>query len=250
MFYILEGIVMLKVKIILSIALGLLSWPLSAFSITGSESYVKEFQSNSSIRKLYFSAGPMDVYLTQGNKQSVRLEGDKDQIEQLDIKVLQGELDIVYKKGQKKPAKTGNVKIYITTATLNTITTKGMVKISSEKPWKVSSLNFLLTGSGEVEMDVNTKNLSIQISGSSELKLSGNTQNQNVAITGSGVYSGEDLKANTATIVLSGAGSAEVFVKKSMTVSIYGSGDVRYKGSPQIESNIYGSGNIEKASSL
>ncbi len=242
---------MLKKKnIFLALICLFSSFSLSAISITGSDSYVKEFKNISSFRKLYLSAGPMEVYLTQGNGPSVRLEGDKAAVEQLDVKVMQGELDILYKQGQKKPKSSGTVKVYITARTLTQITARGSVELSSEKSWKVESLNLLLTGSSSITLPLNATSFSAQISGSSEVKTSGSAQSQNIAITGSGVYSAEDLKSNSATIILSGAGSASVFVKKTMNVTIYGSGDVEYKGTPQIESNIYGSGKIKKASLL
>ncbi len=242
---------MLKKKNIFFALICLISsFSLSAISITGSDSYVKEFKSISSFRKIYLSAGPMEVYLTQGNGPEVRLEGEKAAVEQLDVKVMQGELDIIYKQGQKGPKSSGTVKVYITARTLTGISAMGSVEMSSDKPWKVTALNILLTGSSTVTLPLNANSFSAQISGSSELKTSGSTQSQNIAITGSGTYSAEDLKSNSATIIVSGAGTATVFVKKTMEVTIYGSGDVEYKGTPQIESNIYGSGRIKKASIL
>ncbi len=192
----------------------------------------------------------MEVYLTQGNGPEVRLEGEKGQVEQLDVKVMQGELDILYKQGQTQPKSSGTVKIYITARTLTSITARGSVEISSENPWKVSALNILLTGSSLINLPMNANSFSAQISGSSTLKTSGSAQTQNIAITGSGEYSADNLKSDSATIILSGAGTASVFVKKTMEVTIYGSGSVEYKGSPQIDSNIYGSGRIKKADFL
>lgn len=222
-----------------------LSLPLYSFSIIDSESYVKDMKNLPTFRRLYISAGPMDINLIQGGKSEVRIEGDKDQVDQMDVKVMQGELDITYKNPPKK-GKASRVKVTITTKSLTGIIAKGAVSLSSSTMWKVSSLNFLLSGSGEFVMPVNAGSLRIQISGSSVLKLSGSAKSQNIAITGSGEYEGEGVKSNSATVVLSGAGSAHVFVKDTLDATIYGSGDVYYKGSPQIQSNVFGTGRVVK----
>lgn len=224
--------------------------PLHSFSITGSESYVQNMNNLPTFKKVYISAGSIEVNLHQDNKSSIRLEGDKEAIEALDVKVVQGELEITYKKGNGRSSKKGTIKVDITTRNLSAISTKGSVSIKSEKSWKVNSLNFLLTGSGEVEMTLNANNLVVQLSGSTELNLSGNADYQNIAVTGSGKYEGSDLKTNYSTVVLSGSGSASVFAKKTLDVTIYGSGDVHYKGTPKITSNIFGSGNVVKSSLL
>lgn len=238
---------MLKNKKTLLITLCLFfSFPLCSFSVTGSESYAKEMKNLSSFKRIYISAGASEVYLTQGRKSEVRIEGEEDLVNQLDVKVVQGELEILYKNKRKRSSKTGIVKIYITTNTLTNITARGQINISSVKSWKLSSLNLLLTGAGAVELNLNVKALSVQLSGSCELTLTGSAQVQNIAVTGSGLYDGEELKSTKATVILSGAGSAIVAVKDSLIVSIYGSGDVSYKGSPTIQSNIYGSGRILK----
>jgi hypothetical protein len=242
---------MIKSKIVKTLAVAFLSMgSLSAFSITGSESYSKEMDNITTFKKLYISAGDIEVHLTQGNKSKVRFEGDKEVVDQLEVGVAQGELEITTKRNKKKLSKTGTVKVYITTKNLTNITARGYVNITSDKNWKLPSLNFLLTGSGKVEMDLDTKLLSVQLSGSSELTVTGTAKSQNIAVTGSGKYLGDGLKSQKALVILSGSGSANVFVKDNLDVTIYGSGDVVYKGSPSIESAIYGSGNIEKKSIL
>lgn len=221
---------------------------LQAFSVTGSDSYVQKMDNLPSFKKLYISAGNVEITLHQAKKSAVRLEGDKEVIDQLVIKVVQGELDITYKKKLPKNAKTGKVKVDITTSTLTSITARGSVDISGGENWRVSSLSFLLTGSGTVDMQLNAKNLLIELSGTTQLTLSGVAHSQHVAITGSGKYLGQDLKSDSSTVVLSGAGTATVFAKQALDATIYGSGDVEYKGSPKITSNIYGSGSIVKNS--
>lgn len=242
---------MKKITIVKVLFLAFLSiGSLSAFSVTGSETYSKEIDNVSTFKKLYISAGDLEVHLTQGSKSKVRFEGDKEIVDQLQVGVAQGELEITTKRNKKKLSKTGTVKVYITTKNLTHITARGYVNITSDKNWKLPSINFLLTGSGKVQMDLDTKALSVQLSGSSELTVTGTAKSQNIAITGSGKYIGEGLKSQKALIILSGSGSANVFVKDNLDVTIYGSGDVTYKGSPAIESAIYGSGNIEKTNLL
>lgn len=224
--------------------------PLNALSVSGSESFVQTMDNLSSFKKLYISAGIIEVVLHQGNKSAVRLEGDKEVIADLDIKVSQGELDILYKNGHKIKDSSTKIKVDIWTKTLTSITARGYVDIKGGENWRVSSLRFLLTGSGSVDMSLSAKNLLIELSGDTQLILSGNADSQNVAITGAAKYDGSDLKTMSSTVVLSGAGSTTVFAKKTLDVTIYGSGDVHYKGSPSITQNVYGSGSIVKESLL
>lgn len=223
---------------------------LHAFSVTGSESYAKDMNNLPSFKRIYLSAGSMDVTIHPGSKSAVRLEGDKDAVDDLVVKVSQGELNITYKDKTQKKHKKAKIKVDIHTRSLNRIAARGDVDIKGDATLRTSALNFLLSGTGEVDMSVNAKNLLIQISGSTVLTLEGSANYQNVAVTGSGKYDGLDLKSNYADVVLSGDGSAEVNVKNTLDVTLFGSGNVSYKGSPKVTTDISGSGGVVKKSVL
>lgn len=110
------------------------------------------------------------------------------------------------------------------------------------------SFELSITGSGDVEMGIDTYDLDLSISGSGSAELWGIADDTKLRITGSGSIHAYDLEVKDCNAKISGSGNMYLWVKDDLDVTITGSGDIFYFGNPSIDANITGSGSINHVS--
>jgi hypothetical protein len=137
------------------------------------------------------------------------------------------------------------VKIYASTPHIERLDLSGSGSITGLSPVESDALRIDISGSGDIILDMNCKDLSTTISGSGSAVLKGRATDNSVDISGSGAVHGYDLETNRSTVRISGFGTAEVSVYDELYTQISGSGSVSYKGHPVMTSQeISGSGNV------
>jgi len=184
-----------------------------------------------------------DVYLTQGTTQKVEIEGDKNDLEELETIVADGVLKI----GTKNHfgGNIGNITIYITVSEINGLSVAGSGDIKAKSGLKTDELDLSVSGSGSIDIkDLAVREVSATITGSGNIGIeSGQAQSElDVKVTGSGAFSGEGFAAEEADITITGSGSAAIWAVKELDTHITGSGNVNYKGNPQVNAVSTGSG--------
>ena len=145
------------------------------------------------------------VYLTKGSTQSVKVEGQANMIDNLDLEVKDNTWSIEFKD---KADHYESLVFHITLPDLHALSIAGSGSIIGE-----SAFN-------------NLDKLSLSIAGSGDIKSSG-------------------LKADKCKVSIAGSGDCTIEVAEDLNVSIAGSGDVHYKGRPRIKTSIAGSGKVE-----
>jgi hypothetical protein len=185
-----------------------------------------------------------DVFLQQGNQQSVEIEADKSSLEVIETEMRGNTL--VIKTLNNTWRNLGEVRVYITVPVINHISVSGSGKINCETPVTANELDINVSGSGSVNISkLESPDISTVITGSGDVFLAGDNNAESrlkTTITGSGSFKSEDLKVATAHINITGSGSARVNVIKDLETNITGSGSVFYKGNPIINATATGSG--------
>jgi hypothetical protein len=192
---------------------------------------------------------PADVVLRQGSTQSVKVEGDAEQLAQLVTEVENGRLSIRRKNRDNEynwSAKKNRAVVYITVPQVTQLSVSGSGKIKGEGTFKSTSLDLAVSGSGNIQLDANVENVSSRISGSGSIELKGQGKQSTVAVSGSGSMKGYDFKTSDAQVSISGSGSCEITATNRLKSSISGSGRVLYAGSPSVDSRVSGSGSVKK----
>jgi len=189
-----------------------------------------------------------DVYVTQGNEQSVRVEGSAKDIETLNTKVNNGSWRI---KSNKKNYRYDKMTIYITMKTLEAISIGGSGSIEGTNKFSnLDDLELSIGGSGNIELDFVADHVECSIGGSGTMKLDGTCNGLEISIGGSGDVKAFGLQTKTCEVSAAGSGDVQVSVSDDLQVSTVGSGDVEYKGNPRIESSTIGSGSVRKKGSM
>lgn len=188
-------------------------------------------------------AGVFDVVLIQGSEEKVIFEADHNIQEFFEAKNEGSTLHLDF---------IGNVKdkhvntVYVTFKALDKLIFSGIGDIRTEGNVKLSSFECLVSGVGDLSLDMECENLDVNFTGVGDIKLKGNGNKANYQWSGIGDLIADDLKAKDVVLLLSGVGDAKLNASESLEVKLTGLGDVHYKGSPKsTDLNTSGMGDIK-----
>ena len=170
-----------------------------------------------------------DIYITQADAFTVSVTGQQNIINELERDVNSGTWEVEFDRCVKNY---NELTINITMPEVEYLAISGSGTIYSENTLDVNELYMVISGSGDMILDLDASVVEAKISGSGQIKLKGETQRVDYKISGSGNYRAFDLLSNVVEVKISGSGDAEVFAKDFLEVEITGSGDVFYKGTP------------------
>lgn len=204
-----------------------------------------------------------DVYVEQGQTESLSVQADDNIIPLLDTRVEAGELTLGVKRGvDVNPSQ--SVIYHLTVKDLNGLTIAGSGDFYVE-PVNSSTLAISIPGSGDISIEeliaddlsmdldgsgsvtlesVDVKTVDTSIRGSGDVKLEGTADTQEVRVDGSGNYLGGNLETDTAEIRVLGSADVTVWVNDELTVRVNGSGNIQYYGGPRVDQSGVGSADI------
>ena len=193
------------------------------------------------------SGGAFDVHVTLGNKESLRIEGDEDQLSKIETKVENGTLKIRYKvKSFFNTGWKNKVTVFVTAKSLKSLSISGSGNMDVSGMIKGESLDTRVSGSGSISFSATVNTLNAIVSGSGELKTSGSARTASISVSGSGDFEGKDFKTTDSNIKVSGSGNVTIYADKNINAKISGSGNVRYAGNPTVNISKSGSGDVSK----
>lgn len=193
-------------------------------------------------------SGSYNVFITMGNTESIRLEGDANAINEIDTKVEHGTLKIRNKKqisGRSWNNK-GKVNIYVQAKELNSLIQSGSGDIQVDGKIKSTNLSSILSGSGSMHLNIDTDEFIATVSGSGKIRVKGTAENTKIIVAGSGGFDGSNLQSSISNIKVSGSGNVSIAVDNELNALLSGSGKIRYSGNANVNSTTSGSGSISK----
>jgi autotransporter translocation and assembly factor TamB len=185
--------------------------------------------------------GSANVVLTQGGRQSLQIKTDDNIMPLIETTVSSKKLTISHGKNYLRPT---TFEVFITVKNPEGVAISGSGDISGKSRFVTDTFYAEISGSGDMDLEIETGKLASKISGSGSIHLSGKTQDFTVSISGSGEINAFDLDAENVAVKISGSGDCRVTASESLDAKISGSGDVYYKGRPQINTKISGSGSL------
>ncbi|MBI9039204.1 MAG: DUF2807 domain-containing protein, partial [Bacteroidales bacterium] len=223
----------------------------------------------------------VDIYLKQGKTESVKIIADAEYIDQIYTEVHNKTLHI-YTKG--KIYNPSVLKAEITVKNLVEVELTGSGDFETVGMIKTSDFSFSVCGSGDLDLNLEAKNVTGKIVGSGDVNISGVNGEFFLKSSGSGdfdadnfrisecrlnvygsgdigIYGSADkleiehtssgdidcynLKTNDCEVENSGSGDLKINVSGNLNVVCRGSGDVYYRGDPKVNSiRVSGSGDV------
>lgn len=191
-------------------------------------------------------AGPYEVTLISGKEGSVTLFGEQDDLENIEVYVKKGKL-IIKKKNQSwfSDWSFKKISIRIPIEKISSVVLSGSGKIKSQKPIVANRFKTVISGSGDIHLELEATLVESTVTGSGDLSLKGQTESAEFTLTGSGNIDARFLKAQKGQAKITGSGDIEMHANETFNGSITGSGDLVCYGNPtQQITKVTGSGDI------
>lgn len=195
------------------------------------------------------AAGPVNVVVTLGGKESCRLEGDADALATI-VTEVKGNVLIIRPKtsitswSRKYEGK--KITAYVSAKELASLTVSGNSTMLVNGKLSTGELTTTVSGSGSIKATADVDNYHAFISGSGFLNISGSADHSSIKISSSGSFEGKNMAVNTLNATISGSGTINIKAEESIKAFISGSGSVNYSGNPTVDKTVLGSGRVRK----
>lgn len=188
---------------------------------------------------------PAQVFISQGDKESLKIEAEDNVLPGLKTEVHNNTLQIFYRTTDNKHVNaTKLVKITLVVKDLSNVDFSSAGELNVDG-LKTDNLNISLTGAGNLKVnDLTARQFAVDLSGAGSMTASGIADNLDMNISGFGSFNGKELQSQSANVTLSGAGSATVRADKTLNAEISGAGSVNYYGAANVTKQISGIGNV------
>jgi hypothetical protein len=192
------------------------------------------------------------LYISQGDEESLRIEGEPDVISTVKTFIREGELVLDIDAGwfdktwsALTSAVEGRVlKYHLMVKNLDGVFVQGAASVKMTG-LKSESLYLTLKGAGEVILTgLEVGLIDVDLPGAGRIALSGKTDRLNVSMKGAGSFDGPQLESREARVILRGVGKATVWATAQLDATVEGIGAIDYYGNPTVRQNVSGLGKV------
>ncbi len=178
-----------------------------------------------------------NIEIQAGSNWDVEVSGRDRDLEDVVVKVTNGELVINFKKDISKwDRNRKEVKVHITMPELQSLDLSGAAK-GKIYGFDQHNMDINLSGASVTEMDVDLTEANIDLAGVSRLNISGTGESLDAEISGASNLNAEDFMVDYAVLNVSGASKARVHVNKELEIDASGGSSIRYSGDPMLKSD-------------
>jgi hypothetical protein len=212
-------------------------------TVYGNNKVVTKERKIESFTGLRVSTG-IDVYLKQGDVETVSVEADENILEYILTEVRGGILN-VYTEVSIRDAE--RKRVYITVKEISSIRTSSAGDVFGESPIKSDRLELSASSAGNIKLEVSAKEIKVSISSSGDITLTGETGLLEADLSSAGDLNAYELNAKEAVLSVSSAGDAAVNVSEKLTARASSAGDINYRGNPKnIDTHSSSAGGVHK----
>ena len=176
--------------------------------------------------------GVFNVFLSQKDKESIRVEADEN-ILPLVLTSVENNVLTVKLKDNTSISKMKKINVYISMVNISSLKSEGVGMLNCENQLNLNSLELNLSGVGASRLNLEVGTLTIKSELVGALFLTGTAKDVTVKHNGIGAFEAFDLKAEKLNIETDGVGKAEVFASSELIIEANGVGGVKYKGNPK-----------------
>jgi hypothetical protein len=188
---------------------------------------------------------PAELEIRQGDTPLLTIEADENILPLITTTINNGKLIIAYTQPCVRPSQP--ITIQATTPEIQGLAILGSGDIRSTGTLVADTLDTGITGTGSIDLEVQTTTLTSTITGTGTEEIRGHAVSHQIQIPGAGRVGAFGLETRNTSINILGSGSAGVQANTSLSITIIGSGSVVYTGNPvDIQQSITGSGNIRR----
>ncbi len=180
------------------------------------------------------SSGVFNLQLSQGDKESVKIEADDNLMDLFLVENEGSKLNIHMKKDVDINSKT-KMKVYVTFKTLKAMSLSMVGSTSSDEKLKFADLKIKNQSVGSVNLDMSLQSLRLENESVGSLKLTGSADNAVIKSNSVGSVQAGEFVVQKMDIDNTGVGSATVNAEKELKLTDSFLGKVHNKGNATIK---------------
>jgi hypothetical protein len=181
------------------------------------------------------ASGVYELRLSQGNKETVKIEADENLQEYFNVRNDGNKLVIDMEKLNNKNFKSkSKMKVYVTFKNLKELELKMVGNVASDEQLSFDNLDLDTKNVGNVDLNLTAKKLNVDSKSVGNVKLSGKATEAVVKNKGVGSFEAGNFVVQSMNIENEGIGSAEVNAEKDLKVKDSMLGKVKNKGGATI----------------
>jgi hypothetical protein len=181
------------------------------------------------------------VTLIQGDKASLNITGDKDELEDVHVSLRGDKLEIYNDSHHQHK---DDVLITITLPELDELSLGGVVDIETPNQVKFSNIKVEVGGVANLDLNIKSNKFGLEASGVLSGEISGETKDLSMEISGVGKINASEFKSENCEVEVSGVAKASVYATEKLDASVSGMGRINYAGRPIINKSCSGFGSI------
>lgn len=184
----------------------------------------------------------IDLYITQGNNESLQIEADENLHQHIKTEIEQGNLKIYLSKSVWKSE---SLKIHLSIKNITGLSSSGGSDVETTNTLNLAELSVICSGGSDAKLTIEAEKLKFKASGGSDGYLRGSVKNFLAKASGGSDIKAFELKTIDCYIEVTGGSDAEVNASGLLNASASGGSDVAYKGKPSsIDSNMSGGSSL------
>jgi hypothetical protein len=181
------------------------------------------------------ASGIYELKLSQGSKETVKIEADENLQELFQVRNEDNKLVIDMKKMKNKSLKSKNkMKVYVTFKKIKEMELSTVGNVGSEEQLAFDDLAMKNKSVGNVDLKLTANKIDLKNTSVGNVKLSGKAQDAVVKNSGVGSLEAGSFLVQTMNIENTGIGSAEVNAEKDLKVKDSFMGKVKNKGNAPV----------------
>lgn len=178
----------------------------------------------------------IELYLTAGDEESVRIEASDEVIEDVVTEVKDNTLHIYMKQKNWLNffnwGRTGTVKAYVTSTELNSLKSSSGSKVRSNNTLKGDSFTLNVSSGGDVKLDLIYRDLRVDSSSGSQVRLSGRCKDLETDASSGSMIDAKGLESVSCEADASSGGNIKLMVTGELRAKASSGGNIHYAGNP------------------
>jgi hypothetical protein len=221
----------LRVLLILTLSLGIVSCISGQYkSVRGNGDVVKKERSASYFNAVRVSSG-IDVYLSQGDKESISVEADENLHEYIITEIRDNVLRVYTDNVNIRDAEM--TRVHVTMKDVKSLKTTSAGDIVGKTPVKTGEIELSASSAGDILLELYATDVQVDISSSGNVKIWGEGSSLEAGLSSAGDLEAFDFKVKEAKVDVSSAGDARINVSDKLVARASSAGDITYSGSPK-----------------
>jgi hypothetical protein len=182
------------------------------------------------------------IYLMSDSTDRIEITGSSISLSELPIKIENNTLSI--NNPLNLPS---NATLVVHVKKLRSLSLRGGTDVASKNSIQSDELKIEVSGSSDLDMEMNANKIFLNTSGAGNIKLKGKTGDFTIDASGASDVKAFDLQATRCKVSSSGASDIKLNVSESLVGDVHGAGNITYMGEPsKLNVDVSGAGSLEK----